>query len=187
MSLWLWWLKEGSNVQTCLSDYPSWKSSRKYGPFSHHYHWLLCTAQVQQWAVCNKGQWSGGALSGQYRGCHTLLINSYNKSHLLFPDSAESYGFDSSNSHIKYTMYPWSLQANLFMGGQCTFVIDHCNALTVLRSVPGVLHNVLGVLRNVRCVLCNVLSLLRNAPGVLRMVCRWQYWLNMILTHCTWF
>ena len=24
----------------------------------------------------------------------------------------------------KYTMYPWSLQANLFMGGQCTFATD---------------------------------------------------------------
>ncbi len=25
--------------------------------------------------------------------------------------------------YFKYTMYPWSLQANLFMGGKCTFVI----------------------------------------------------------------
>ncbi len=24
---------------------------------------------------------------------------------------------------MKYTMYPWSLQANLFMGGKCTFAI----------------------------------------------------------------
>ena len=26
-------------------------------------------------------------------------------------------------------MCPWSLQANLFMGGQCTFVIDLCNTV----------------------------------------------------------
>ncbi len=27
-------------------------------------------------------------------------------------------------------MYPWSLQANLFMGGQCTFFIDPCNTVS---------------------------------------------------------
>ncbi len=30
---------------------------------------------------------------------------------------------------MKYTMYPWSLQANLFMGGQCTFAIDLSSCL----------------------------------------------------------
>ncbi len=29
----------------------------------------------------------------------------------------------------KYTMYPWSLQANLFMRGQCIFAIDLCNTI----------------------------------------------------------
>ncbi len=32
----------------------------------------------------------------------------------------------------KYTMYPWSLQTNLFMGGQCTFNIDLTSCLCML-------------------------------------------------------
>ena len=30
---------------------------------------------------------------------------------------------DTSFYEFKYTKYPWSLQTNLFIGGQCTFVI----------------------------------------------------------------
>ena len=63
-------------------------------------------------------------------------------------------------------MYPWSLQANLFMGGQCTFAIDLCNTVNQwwrctgptnkLRNIPGVLHNILSVLRNVPGVFIHV-------------------------------
>ncbi len=37
--------------------------------------------------------------------------------------------FDMELLPQKYTMYPWSLQANLFIGGQCTCAIDLCNTL----------------------------------------------------------
>ncbi len=34
-------------------------------------------------------------------------------------------------------MYQWSLHANLFMGGQCIFVIDLCNTVNQLRRCTG--------------------------------------------------
>ena len=141
-----------------------------------------CTKITSPWSLTKISHKIPSYTSPWWPQCQNPKFVGFIQKPMLVTVQTDGHGrgrFKDQNNiyNIKYTMYPWRLQANLFMGGQCTFSIDLCNTVNEwrwctgptnkLRNILGVLRNVISVLRNVPGVLRNVISVLRNVPGVL--------------------